>query len=151
METCRQAALCACAVSLAYGILSHLLPTERFAKQLRLILTLLLLIALIQPFLHQDVSLPALAIQEDSQSAYTQQYTQALIRQTEAHLADALLEQLEAAGVACQKVQVEIHIDQQGGIDIREVRLQCADFQAAVTKLHRTLGADITITEVDVW
>ena len=86
METCRQAALCACAVSLAYGILSHLLPTERFAKQLRLILTLLLLIALIQPFLHQDVSLPALAIQEDSQSAYTQQYTQALTRQTEAHL-----------------------------------------------------------------
>ncbi len=102
-------------------------------------------------FLRQDVSLPALAIQEDSQSAYTQQYTQALTRQTEAHLADALLEQLEAAGVACQKVQVEIHIDQQGGIDIREVRLQCADFQAAVTQLHRTLGADITITEVDVW
>ena len=71
METYRQAALCACAVSLAYGILSHLLPTERFAKQLRLILTLLLLIALIQPFLHQDVSLPALAILSKSTGGNT--------------------------------------------------------------------------------
>ena len=57
METCRQAALCACAVSLAYGMLTQLLPTERFAKQLRLIMVLLLLIALIQPFLKQDFSL----------------------------------------------------------------------------------------------
>lgn len=151
METCRQAALCACAVSLAYGILTHMLPTDRFAKQLRLIMTLVLLIALIQPFAGRTVSLPALGLPEDTREAYAQQYTDALARQTEEKLGETLWQQLETAGIACQELQVRIHIDRQGGIDIREVRLQCADFQAAAALLREALGTDTTITEVDVW
>lgn len=151
METCRQAALCACAVSLAYGILTHMLPADRFAKQLRLIMTLVLLIALIQPFVGRTVSLPTLGLPEDTREAYAQQYTDALARQTEEELGETLRQQLEAAGIACQELQVGIHIDRQGGIDIREVRLQCADFQAAAALLREALGTDTTITEVDVW
>ncbi|MGN0590046.1 stage III sporulation protein AF [Ruminococcus sp.] len=151
METCRQAALCACAVSLAYGMLTQLLPTERFAKQLRLIMVLLLLIALIQPFLKQDFSLPALALQEDAGTGYSQTYRALLSRQTEEQLAETLSEQLNEAGIACQRIQVSIHIDEEDSISIREVRLQCADYPSAAALLRQSLGQDTRITEVEAW
>ena len=88
---------------------------------------------------------------QDAGTGYSQTYRALLSRQTEEQLAETLSEQLNEAGIACQRIQVSIHIDEEDSISIREVRLQCADYPSAAALLRQSLGQDTRITEVEAW
>ena len=56
MDSMRTAVLCACLTALGLTLAEHILPTERFERQIRLIFTALMTIAVLKPLTNLDFS-----------------------------------------------------------------------------------------------
>lgn len=149
MESFRTAVLAACCAALALTLAEGLLPAERFHRQLRLLMSLLLMTAVLKPLtgLHFDIPAEHAAADTaaDSLTALAQSaYEQALAERITAALNNALAEH----GVGCTVTGVDVHIQEDGSIVINEAVIT-GNILTGTVYLREWLGDDVTVTKED--
>ena len=149
MDTFRTAVLAACFAALALTLAEGLLPLERFSRQLRLMMSLLLLTAVLTPltglhfdFKHENAAADAAA--EDLTALAEAAYEQAVSER----ITDALNNALAEHGVSCTVRSVSVHIQEDGSIKINEAVITGNTLTGTVY-LREWLGNDVTVTKED--
>ena len=147
MEKAQAIVLITCVISVLSGVMDALKPDHRFDKQLRLLLSVVFVLAVLTPFaggarqfrLHwnsgETFSSDALA------NAAAEETKTAAARNLEA----ALTEILAKGGVPGASLQVVMHTTEDGSIDIEQVTAFCSDTETASRLLTQCLGEEVKI------
>ena len=149
MEHLRAAVLAACCAALALTLAESMLPTEKFHRQIRLMMTLLLLTAVLKPLTGLDFSpltdgLPADTAAEDFTTLAEQAYTEAVAERIVSSLNEALAEH----HVNCTVTALDVHIQTDGSIVINEVVIR-GNILTGTVYLREWLGDAVTVTKED--
>lgn len=148
METIRTAVLCACCAALGLSLAEGILPPERFGRQIRLMLAMLMMTAILKPLTKLDFSGVSA---EFSDAAETTEEIAALAdqaRQTAVaeSIRNALNRALTENSVPCTVTDVHLHIQADGSIIINEVFITGNALTGSVY-LREWLGDETVITE----
>ncbi|MDE5769487.1 MAG: hypothetical protein K2H29_01115 [Oscillospiraceae bacterium] len=143
LESLKTAVISVCMLSIAVAVCTLILPDTALAKQVRFLISLLLIISLAVPLADLDFPVSMQEIQQER----SQETAQAV---TESCLESALLALLEQEQIVCEELHVTVHIDEMNRISIREVNVLCNDFQKACRVLEQALGeeAEIHVTQI---
>lgn len=145
LESLRIAVISVCMLSIAVSVCTLILPDTALAKQVRFLISLLLIISLAVPL--TDLEFPV-SLQEIQQ----ERSQETALAVTETCLEDALIALLEENQIICEKLHVSVHIDETHCISIREVsvQVQYSDFEKACLVLEQALGeeAEIHVTQI---
>ena len=148
MENLTQAARALCAVSAGICIVEAFAGGMKLKRQLRLILDLMLALVITSVFVKGGLSieLPRLNIADLSEYNYSQeQYIAEMKAQSEENIAEVLTSQIQAAGISCEEVLVEVNISDELSISISKVELKAEDFSAAAGIVRSSLGKETVI------
>ncbi len=124
------------------------MPLEQFERQLRLLIVILMMTAILVPLTKLDFSdfRPELSAAEaqstDLQAAAAQMQEQAAAE----NIRNALNRALTEKEVPCKVLDVILHIQQDGSISINEVTVE-GNLLTGSVFLREWLGTDIIITE----
>ena len=147
MEQMKAGILSVCMLGTAVGIISLLRPGQTLERQIRFLLSLLLVIGITVPLL--QIRLPDAAFsgnayaaqQAENQEAFDRQ----LLQETEQQVEAALQERLAAAGIFCTELTAVLHREENGCIYCSEVQAVCSDPEAACAVLRDALGEEVVI------
>ena len=148
LEAMHTAVLCGCCAALGLSLAEQILPTERFAKQMRLMVSMLMLLALLRPLTGLDLS----AMMPDPAAAEAYSAEIAAMAETARNdavserLVSSLNDALEAHSVPCRVLAVRLHNTEEGSIVIDEVIITGNAVTGAVY-LHEWLGREIAVTK----
>ncbi len=148
METIRTAVFCGCCAALALTIAGELISAEHFAKQIRLLFTLILAAAILRPLtaLHLHFDLPD---PETAQDIAAAQYADAqeIFRNAAAErICTALNLAFAEKDIPCEVVSVDVHIAADGSIGINEAIIR-GNLLTGSVYLREWLGSGITVRE----
>ncbi len=148
MDTLRTTILTACTLGLGLTLAEQLIPLERFSAQIRLLLSLLLLIGMLSSLTR--ISPDTWERRFDATAASTEEI-QALAEQAHADaiaesIANALNRKLEEAKVNCRVSAVTVHIGEDGSIDISEVTITGNTLTGSIY-LREWLGDAVSLTK----
>lgn len=148
MDHLRSAVLFACCTAFGLTLAEHLLPAERFARQIRLITAILLMTAILTPLTKLDASGFRTELSgAEAQSADLQEAAARMQEQAAAErIVSALNLALEEKSVRCRVLDVSLHIQPDGSISINEVTAE-GNLLTGTVLLKEWLGAEITVTE----
>lgn len=156
MERFRLAAAAAGFISIALAVMDTLYPSEKFEKQLKIIVGLIFTLCIIKPFTDGSID-----IKTDWESA---EMTTAEIygaergafdffsSSVESNLEARLTELLEDSGYLCKDIQTSINISDDGRISINEIEItfRCeidsAAKKRAVELVAEQVGKDVAVT-----
>lgn len=152
MESLKNSVIAVCTVSAAICIMESLVSGTRLKNQMKLILNLVLITAAAAPFFkggfHIDLSEPGSFSSADY--GYSQEiYNEELRRQTSYNISSVLLQQIQAAGISCEKIETEINIPEDGSISITKVTLKTDDFKRAAEIVRSSLGNETEVVNED--
>lgn len=148
METLRVTVLGVCCAAVALALAEQVVPTDRFRRQLRMMVTLLMLTAVLRPLAGLDLSaltqnFPAdTSTTEDLKALAETAYTEAISER----ILDTLNSRLEEHSVSCRVTALRVHISADGGISISEAVIKGNTLTGTVY-LREWLGNDVTITK----
>lgn len=147
MEQMKAGILSVCMLSTAVGIVSLLKPDHTLGRQLRFLLSLLLVIGIAVPLL--QIRLPdgvltesSLAVQRESHQA---EFDDSILQETQSRVDSALQERLAAAGISCSELRTVLHRREDGCIYCSEVHAACSDPDSAAAVLRDALGEEVEI------
>ena len=147
MEQMRAGILSICMLSTAIGICSLLRPEQTLGRQLRFLLSMLLLIGLAVPLL--QLRLPASAFSGEAflqqQEEHREAFEERLLLETQKQTETALRERLSAEGITCTMLSVTLHRAEDGSIYCSEVQLSCNAPERAAALLRTLLGEEVSI------
>ncbi|MBR3268996.1 MAG: hypothetical protein IKI58_09810 [Oscillospiraceae bacterium] len=148
MGMLRSAVLCGCFASVAFSLAEGILPLERFQKQIRLLITVLLLSVLLRPVLHlKDAEL---SIQDADVNPQTETLTASLKQAQESAVSESICNALNRAlsekNIACTVSECSLHIDPDNSIIINEVVIT-GNVQTGTVYLREWLGTEVKIRE----
>ena len=146
MDTFRETVLAACCAALALTLAEGVLPAEKFGRQLRLMLSLLMMTAILAPLTQLQLTLPetdtaAAETAQDLTAAAAEAYRQAYAERITAALNNALAEH----HVSCTVQAVDVHIAEDGSIVINEAVITGNTLTGTVY-LREWLGETVRIT-----
>ncbi|HAE51864.1 MAG TPA: hypothetical protein DCG30_01230 [Ruminococcus sp.] len=148
MEGIKNAVRAACAVSVGICIMENLTAGTKFRNQLKLMLSLILAIVLISPFLKgwESIDIPDVNDFDLAEYGYSADiYSQELKKQTEKNISDVLAEQISAAGINCGEILTEVNISEDFSISINRVTVKTDDFFGAERIIRETLGSSTEV------
>lgn len=148
MEHLHTAVTCACCAALGLTLAESVVPTERFEKQIRLLLAILMMTVILTPLTRLDLSVVT------ANAAYAEKTAADLTEIAQAAQQSAVTERIIAAlngalssnGVNCEVIAADVHILPDGGICINEVTVH-GNLLTGSVYLREWLGADTAITE----
>lgn len=148
IETIRTTVLCASCAALGLTLAENILPLEQFERQIRMILAMLLMTAILKPLTRLDFSAfqAEFAASEHEISDIAEMAQQAREQAVSASIVAALNRALAANEVPCTVYAADVHILTDGSIDICEVTAGGNLLTGAVF-LREWLGDDVQITE----
>ena len=140
--------LCACCAALGLTLAENVIPLEKFERQIRLMLALLLMTAILRPLTKLDLS--ALKTDVSAAEAASGALAETAERAREQAVAQSICAELNRAlaerDVPCKVSGVSVHIAQDGSIRINEVRIT-GNLLTGTVYLHEWLGEDVPVTE----
>lgn len=148
IENLRTTVLFACCTAFGLTLTKLLLPLEQFERQLRMMIAVLMMTAILVPLTKLDLSgfMPDLSAAEtqsaDLQTAAAQMQEQAASE----NIRNALNHALNEKDVPCRVLDVTLHIQPDGCISISEVTAE-GNLLTGSVFLHEWLGKDVIITE----
>ena len=147
METIRTAVLCACVAALGLTAAENLIPAEKYGKQIRMMLALLLMTAMLKPLTALRMpDIPETETEtEQSLSEIAEQADRLRTEAVEESICAGLNRALEEHGVSCRVTGIDLHIQDDGSIIIGEVTVSGNSLTGSVY-LREWLGAEIPIT-----
>ncbi|HBB71055.1 MAG TPA: hypothetical protein DCZ71_00410 [Ruminococcus sp.] len=150
MEGLKETAMAVCTVSAAIALTEGLTGSGRLKGQVRMMLTLILLLVISAPLVQSagELELPELKhFEYKDETTYPELYTDALIRETSDSIAGVLSQELEKAGIFCSNIVPEINISEDGCIIINSVRIRSDSPEAAGEVIRSVLGEDTEVTD----
>lgn len=152
MESLKNSVIAVCTVSAAICIMESLVSGTRLKNQMKLILNLVLITAAAAPFFkegfHIDLFEPGSFSSADY--GYSQEiYNEELRRQTSYNISSVLLQQIQAAGISCEKIETEVNIPEDGSISITKVTLKTDNFKKAAEIVRSSLGSEMEVVNED--
>ena len=148
MDTIRSTVLFACCTALGLSLAEQLLPTEHFARQIRMLTAILMMTAILVPLTKLDLS--AFRIGMDAAESQTENLQDIAADMQEQAAAESICSALNRAlterNVNCRILSVSLHIQSDGCISISEVTAS-GNLLTGTVFLHEWLGDDVTITE----
>lgn len=148
IETIRTTVLCACCTALGLTLAENILPLEQFERQIRMLLAILMMTAILKPLTKLDFS----ALQTDfstvgkEASEIAEMAEQAREQAVSASIVAALNRTLAANDVPCTVYAADVHIQADGSIVINEVTAG-GNLLTGTVFLREWLGDDVVITE----
>ena len=148
MDALRTSILAACCAALALTFAEGILPMEKFQRQLRLLMSLLLMTAILKPLTGLELSFGTGSLSADPAAA------EGLAALAEAAYEDAVSARIQGAlnselashGVSCTVTAVSVHIQEDGGIEISEAVITGNTLTGTVY-LREWLGDAVMITK----
>lgn len=152
MDTLTTTVSAACMIAVGMAFAEHLVNTERFGRQIRWITTLLLLIGLLRPWSNAAKTVFPDKISPQTENSYAEQLQETadelLEKSIAAQLRQNLNHQLETHGVSARVEAVDVHITEEGSIDINEVTVS-GNLLTAAIYLREWLGDATKITALE--
>lgn len=149
MEQIRELVGGVCMLSLAVGLCSLMGIGKALERQIRFILSLLFLLALILPFKELDIrelgDLSLFAEQEVHAGELTEELNRQMAEETRKQICSSVGQLLTDAGFSWEKVDASVHIDETGCIYISEVHVLCRDARGAEELLQPIFGEEAKI------
>ena len=113
----------ACFVSLAISFVDMICPEKKFDKQLKVIFSLVFVIAVINPLIKQDITLdfPEFDMVSEGFSFEEERYTDEVIKQIEKNIEEGLKTELIEKGIYTEEISVTVNISDNNSISITKV------------------------------
>ncbi len=127
-----------CLLSVAVSLSLLICPDTALKKQIRFLVALLYLPALLQP-------VKILQIPDSLESVQKAQNDQTVQNLTEQAVRQAVFQLLAQQNISCSDLHIILHIDDQNCISISEVSLTCDDYQNTVRLLREAFGEEVTL------
>lgn len=152
MDTLQSTVLAVCMVTVGLSFAEHLVNMERFGRQIRWLTVLLLMICMLRPWssnLRSDASLWLPQTNEHQQAEELQAAADRLLLQSiSAQLQQSLNSALREQNVNAQITAMDVHIAEDGSIDIKGLTVS-GNLLTAAIYLREWVGDDITITATE--
>ena len=153
METFRLMAGTACFLGIVITMFSSLYPSDKFAKQMKIIFSLIFIISVIKPVAQGKFDFPELS---EAVSASTNYYSSLndntydyIIRSVESSISFSLETALNKKNIYPLKIQTSVNISDSGSISINEVKLVLDDmsvYSEAVKCIREAAESDVNVT-----
>lgn len=144
MELLKRVILSACFLSIAISLADSIKPGERFARQLRLIFSLIFVSGIIAAAASSDLEfeLPAAAgVEElDGYINISETADQAVLSTAENSVIDTVGRILTAEGISFEKITANINMNGDGSININEIGYCGSEFEKASDAVKRNIG-----------
>lgn len=149
MDTLAQTVTAACIIALGISLAESLIPMERFGKQIRWICTLLLFIGMLRPWVGTDDWPLSQLPTDDNDHTYTEDLQSAADSLLTESIAQQLKQTLNASlaehKVNAEILSVDVHIDDDGSISIKQITVT-GNLLTATVYLREWLGDDAEIS-----
>ncbi len=148
MESIKNSVIAVCTVSAAICIIESLVSGTRLKNQMKLILNLVLITAAAAPFFNggSALDLSGFNSHDIPDYGYSQDiYNEELRRQISYNISAVLLQQIQAEGISCEKIETEVNIPESGSISITKVTLKTDNFKKASEIVRSSLGSETEV------
>lgn len=150
MEGLKNSVIAVCTVSAAICIVESLVSGTRLKNQMKLILDLILITAAAAPFFKGgiDFDLSGFGSYSNQDYGISQDiYNEELRRQTSYNVSAVLLQQINAAGISCEKIETEVNISADGSISITKVTIKTDNYKKAAEIVRSSLGSETEVAD----
>ena len=131
VETFRAISLTACFLGIVITIFSTLYPSQKFAKQLKIIFSLIFLLSIVKPALNGSFTFSGISEAVSASTDYYQQLSdntdEYFIRAVESNISTTLTAELHVQNIYPEEIQTSINISENNSISISEVRIVLND------------------------
>ena len=147
MDEIKAAVGAVCAVSAVRCVIGNIASVSRLKKQDMIIMDLLLAAVMASFFMRgcSSFEMPEIAVYEYESGEYESIYEKTLESQVSSNICLVLEQQLEAAGISCEKIEAEVNISEDSSIFINRVTVISGDFQAASEIIKASLGTETEV------
>lgn len=156
MDNFRAIAVAACFLGIVITIFNSLYPSEKFAKQIKTIFSLIFILSIAKPIAAGKIEFPEIA---DTVSASTEYYSSLndntysyFISSVESNISASLAGKLREKNIYPEEIETSINISDSGSISINEVKITLNDmadsFEAKRCIIDETeQGVTVTVKE----
>lgn len=145
MDALRDLVLSLCIAGVVSAVYRMLAPSGTFDRQLRLLIALFFLLAIVTPFLGGRMRLDTLAVAGTGRESSSMQLENAvnaqLASQAAGNLERTLRQTLEEAGGSVAEIRADVHIGEGYSISISEIQLVLRRDSALSAEQAETLAA----------
>lgn len=137
-----------CAISALICIIDGIASGTRLKNQMRFLLNLMFIIAVVTPLLKgaAEIELPDLSELELPQYSDSEdRYMSELELRTSENISSVLMQQLEAAGIRCDKIETNVNISETNSISISSVTVAADNYNEAARIIRTVLGEDMEV------
>lgn len=131
MESFRLMAITACFLGIVITIFNSLYPSEKFAKQVKIIFSLIFILSIIKPFAAGKLYLPeserAVSASAESYNALGDNVYGYFISSVEENISASVAAKLREKNIYPEEIKTSINISDNGSISINEVRITLKD------------------------
>ncbi|MCM1328569.1 MAG: hypothetical protein NC253_03935 [Ruminococcus sp.] len=131
MESFRAIAFAACFLGIVITIFNSLYPSEKFAKQIKTIFSLIFILSVAKPIAAGKIEFPEIG---DTVSASAEYYSSLndntysyFISSVESNISAALAGKLREKNIYPEEIETSINISENGSISINEVKITLKD------------------------
>lgn len=139
-----------CAASAAVCLIEYITSGSRLKRQVKMLLDLIMAVVVLTPFVSGSAGfeLPELSeLEPPHLEAAAELYNEELCRQTADNIGAVLHEQIKAAGINCENIDIEINISPGGSISIIRVTVMADNFADAAEIIRNSLGNDTEVAD----
>ena len=135
-----------CIASAGIFLMENLVGGTRLKNQMKLLMKLVLAILIIYPFVKKgcEFEMPEIsAFEQQHFSDMTEIYNEELKRQSAENISSVLHDQIAAAGINCDKIEIDV-------ISISKVIITADDFEAAASIVRSSVGSETEVVNGNV-
>lgn len=148
MDNVKSAVMAVCVVSAAKCLIGNIASASKLKSQIEIIMNLLLAVVMLSPFVSgtSGFELPEITDYQLADYDYSYDiYASALAEKTSENIESVLIQQITAAGVSFEKIEVEVNISPDYSISINRVTVTSQEFQAAADIITSSLGSETEV------
>lgn len=135
----------ACVLGIIFSVINNMTPSEKFARQMNIIFSLILILVIVSPFVKGDIGLEIPDISENIPEDHSYIYSDRTSRLISANISDNLGQALAEEGIFPLKISVDINNSSDGSISIigAEIILpEGSDSEGAAKLAAEALGVE---------
>lgn len=153
METFRMISAMACFLGIVITVFSRLYPSEKFAKQMKTIFSLVFLISVATPLLNGKLNLPDISETIAASNSYYQEISsnadEYFIKSIENNISVRLEAVLNSKNIFPLEIQTNVNISEDDGIFINEITvlMLSVEYEKEIKDcIYENVSKDITVT-----
>lgn len=131
MESFRLISITACFLGIVITIFNSLYPSEKFAKQVKVIFSLIFILSIIKPFAAGKTALPeteyAVSASAERYEALGDSAYGYFVSSVESNISASLAAKLREKNIYPEEIETSINISDNGSISINEVKITLKD------------------------